>query len=160
MELYTKVQIIIKQSLTYPRHALQKVGTEIVRDLLPGILGLPDSKLHWCLMLYRTILEQVQTRLYTEKYPMYVMIGDLRFINEAEFLTKYFDTRIIRIDNAWVKPKDGEFLHESEAQIKHILVHRVIHNDGIDRSLFRENLKQAIQCIDFLVQETPILQIN
>jgi len=91
---------------------------------------------------------------------MYVMVGDLRFINEAEFLTKYFDARIVRIDNPWVKPKEGELLHESEAQIKHIPVHRVVQNDGMGMVLFQNNIRQAILSIDFLVQEIPMLQIN
>jgi len=53
-----------------PRHALQKVGTEIVRDLLPGILGLPDSKPSWTKSRQGCIQKNIQCMLWLETFAL------------------------------------------------------------------------------------------
>ena len=136
-----------------PRVALQKFGTEVVRNTLGKQIGYAeDSHHHWHAMFYRTVLNAVIYGVHSKTDPLYILVGDLRFPDEAAFLMKNFNTRIFYILNPRTEPEDKLHLHESEIHIGTFPVHKIIEN-RLDIQTFKENIKKTINSIDFSVNE-------
>ncbi len=93
-----------------PRHAMQLVGTEMIRFHLPDYF-----------------VKFMELNL-TKK----MVISDLRFLNEAEMLTKHGAIIIL------VEKDHLDDPHLSEQEYKLINYHYVIHNKGSKEDLFKE----------------------
>lgn len=88
---------------TNPRHLLQLVGTEYVRSA---------SDTYWLDYLQRKI-----EREFPDPFRRYVIVPDVRFINEASRVTTFEDGLLLRVVRTSQVSVDG---HDSEREQEHI----------------------------------------
>jgi hypothetical protein len=106
------------------RHFLQKLGTDIFRDIVPKVipdLNLGASGSPWIRAFEIHMLEQNKKKD--------IVIGDVRFVNEAESIQKLGGC-IIKICDSSLKKDDGTSKHASETEMDNIHGNFVIYNTG------------------------------
>jgi hypothetical protein len=105
------------------RHFLQKLGTDIFRDIVPKVipdLNLGESGSPWIRAFEIYMLKQNKK---TD-----IVIGDVRFVNEAESIQKLGGC-IIKICDSSLKKDDGTH-HASETEMDNIHGNFAIYNTG------------------------------
>lgn len=119
------------------RTFLQKVGTELFRDTLQQ--AIPTMKLQYGVWV--DILCQKYIKLGKR-----IVIGDLRFANEARFVRENNGLIIRTIRNNTVSSSSGvEFKHASELEINNIPHNFIINNDKL-------SIKEAQKQMDNYLQ--------
>lgn len=120
------------------RTFLQKVGTEIFRDNLQK--AIPSMNLPYGVWV--DIVCQKFTKLRKDNPQARIVIGDLRFLNEARFVRDYGGIIVRTLRNNKVSSASGvEFKHASELELNSIDPNFVIDND-------KYSIKEAQRQID------------
>ena len=114
------------------RHFLQKLGTDIFRDIVPKVipdLNLGESGSPWIRAFEIHMLEQKENTK--------IVIGDVRFINESESIQK-LGGYIIKIGDSSLKKDDGSAYskHASETETDNIHENFLIYNVGTLNELY------------------------
>jgi hypothetical protein len=114
------------------RYFLQKLGTDIFRDIVPKIipnLNLGESKSPWIRAFEIHMLEQ--------KEKTNIVIGDVRFVNEAESIQK-LGGYIIKISDGSLKKDDGSVYTKHASEIEMVNIHEdfLIYNVGTLNELY------------------------
>ncbi len=117
------------------REFLQKVGTELFRDLLPKVI--PDMKIEY------SVWVDLFKMCYRREPKLYV-ISDVRFLDEARAI-KSLGGVIIKTErtNNIVSQSGSEMKHKSEMELMQIIPDYVINNDYLTIL----EAKQQLDCI-------------
>jgi hypothetical protein len=110
------------------RHFLQKLGTDIFRDIVPKVipdLNLGGSGSPWIRAFEINMLDQ--------KEKTNIVIGDIRFIDEAKSI-RDMGGYIIKIEQ--LVPDNDTEKHSSEKDIDNIQADFIIYNTGTLDSLY------------------------
>jgi len=117
-----------------PRHALQFIGTDLIRSYMDKLI--PHIKNNfWVKVLEKEYLDTVKN--FPEKY---IVISDVRFENEVDFIHKYGGT-VIKLE----RESEYDDVHISEKGIDDITNYDIlIHNNSTLDALYEkivDNLK-------------------
>ena len=102
-----------------PREMMQKVGTDIVRTQMGD----------------RFWIKHMQVRIDSLPPDTKIVISDVRFVNEAEFIHSLPDSHLVRVQlQSRVRDVDN---HISETEQSNIMTNHVIHNDMCEGGLIK-----------------------